>query len=68
MKKPTNKLLNLIALSLFAFALYLNFIHHDQDDDFILHKTGSYAQTVSSSSSDAPVSIVDTNTSSVSGN
>jgi len=68
MKKPANKLLNLIALSLFSFSLYLNFIHRDQDDDFILHKTGSYAQTVSNSYNTLPISTTDTNTSSVSGN
>lgn len=48
MGNPYRKLFNLFAFSLLAFAIYLNFIHTDDDDNLNTKKTATYVQAASS--------------------
>jgi len=48
MGNPYRKLFNLFAVSLLAFAIYLNFIHKDEDDNASSPKTTTtYVQAAS---------------------
>jgi len=47
MGNPYRKLFNLFAFSLLAFAIYLNFIHTDDDDNVNTKSTATYVQAVS---------------------
>jgi hypothetical protein len=47
MGNPYRKLFNLFAFSLLAFAIYLNFIHTDEEDNVSTRKTATYVQAAS---------------------